>query len=74
MGWNATEDGITNLTIIDLGEEVLPAIANTYLQRNAGNTMFDSKTATEVWDDIKVEASITVSGISERATDAEVVT
>ncbi len=72
IGWNATEDGLTNLTIADLGTETLPATADTYLKRNSLNTFFSALTSSQVWADIKVDATELVRGIAEIATQAEV--
>jgi len=72
IGWNATEDGLTNLTIAALGTEVLPAVALNYLRRNAANTAFEARTVLEAWDDLKISATDSVVGVVELATTAEV--
>lgn len=42
IGWDADGDSLENKTTVDLDGEVLPAVASTFLRRNAGNTGFSA--------------------------------
>lgn len=51
IGWNGAGDDLENKTAVDT-TELLPATASTYLKRNAANTAYETKTATEVFADL----------------------